>query len=89
MIDRTAASRRKIDSAGADQYVENMKRLTADIHAAQARDATRDAHLMKLLNEYRVYRASFTAQQLAMPAVWADTDGSARKSMEAQIDRLQ
>ena len=89
MIDRTAALRRKIDPAGADQYVENMKRLAADIHAAQARDATRDAHLTKLLNEYRVYRASFTAQQLAMPAVWADTDGSARKAMEARVDRLQ
>ncbi|WHZ29802.1 MAG: hypothetical protein OJF51_004604 [Nitrospira sp.] len=89
MIDRTAASRRKIDPAGADQYVENMKRLTADIEAAQAKDAARGAHLMKLLNEYRVYRASFTAQQLAMPAVWADNDGSARKTMEAQIDRLQ
>lgn len=89
MIDRTAALRRKIDPAGADQYVENMKRWTADIHAARARDATRDAHLTKLLNEYRVYRASFTAQQLAMPAVWADTDGSARRAMEAQVDRLQ
>ena len=89
MIDRTAALRRRIDPTGADQYVENMKRLTSDIHAAQARDATRDAHLKKLLNEYRVYRASFTAQQLAMPAVWADTDGSARRAMEAQVDRLQ
>jgi hypothetical protein len=88
-IERTAALRRKIDPTGADQYVENMKRLTADIHAAQARDATRQAHLTKLLNEYRVYRASFTAQQLTMPAVWVDTDGSARKAMEAQIDRLQ
>jgi len=89
MIDRTAAFRRKTDPAGADQYVENMKQLTADIHAAQAKDAARDAHLTKLLNEYRAYRASFTAQQLAMPAVWADTDGSARKAMEVQVDGLQ
>lgn len=90
MIDRTATLRRKVDPTGADQYyVGNMKRLTADIHATQAKDAARDAHLMKLLNEYRAYRASFTAQQLAMPAVWADTDGSARKAMEAQVDQLQ
>ena len=89
MIDRTAALRRKTDPAGADQYVENMRRLTADIQAAQAKDTVREAHLTKLLNEYRTYRASFTAQQLAMPAVWADTDGSARKAMEAQIDELQ
>ena len=88
-IDRTAALLRKTDPSGADQYVENMRRLTADIHAAQAKDAARDAHLTKLLNEYHAYRASFTAQQLAMPAVWADTDGSARKAMEAQIDELQ
>jgi hypothetical protein len=88
-IDRTAALLRKTDPSGADQYVENMRRLTADLHAAQAKDAARDAHLTKLLNEYHAYRASFTAQQLAMPAVWADTDGSARKAMEAQIDELQ
>jgi hypothetical protein len=89
IIDRTAALRRKTDPAGADQYVENMRRLTADLQAGQAKDAARDAQLTKLLNDYHAYRASFTAQQLAMPAVWADTDGSARKAMEAQIDELQ
>ena len=89
MINRTAALRRKTDPAGADQYVENMRRLSADIQAAQTKDAAREAHLTKLLNEYRAYRTSLTAQQLAMPAVWADTDGSARKVMEAQIDELQ
>lgn len=89
MIDRTAALRRKTDPAGADQYVENMRRLTAGIQAAQAKDAAREAHLTKLLNEYRVYRASFMAHQLAMPAVSADTDGSARKAMETQVDELR
>ncbi len=33
MIDRTSALRRKTDPAGADQYVENMKRVVADIQA--------------------------------------------------------
>ncbi|MFZ3015014.1 MAG: hypothetical protein WA045_15030 [Nitrospira sp.] len=89
MIDRTAALRRKTDPAGADQYVENMRRLTADLQAGQAKDVARGAQLTKLLNDYHAYRASFTAQQLAMPAVWVDTDGSVRKAMEAQIDELQ
>jgi hypothetical protein len=89
MIDRTAALRRKADPAGADQYVENMRRLTADIQAGQAKDAARGAQLTKLLNDYHAYRASFTAQQLAMPAVWTDIDGSVRKAMETQIDELQ
>ncbi len=89
MIDKTAALRRKTDPAGADQYLENMRRLTADLQAAQAKDAARDAQLTKLLNDYHAYRTSFTAQQLAMPAVWADTDGSALKAMEAQVDALQ
>ncbi|MEQ1847718.1 MAG: hypothetical protein ABL983_19295, partial [Nitrospira sp.] len=89
LIDRTAALRRKTDPAGADQYVENMRRLTADLQAGQAKDAARGAQLTKLLNDYHAYRASFTAQQLAMPAVWADTDGSLRKAMETQIDELQ
>lgn len=89
MIDRTAALRRKSDPAGAEQYVQNMRRLTTDIEAAHAKDSAREAHLTKLLNEYRAYRASFTVQQLTMPAVWADIDGSARKVLEAQIDELQ
>ncbi len=89
MIDRTAALRRKTDPAGADQYVENMRRLSADLQAGQAKDAARGAQLAKLLNDYHAYRASFTAQQLAMPAVWADTDGSIHKAMETQIDELQ
>ena len=89
MIDRTAALRRKTDPAGADQYVENMRRLTADLQGAQAKDATREAHLTKLLNEYRAYRASFTAQQLAMPAVWGDSNDLARQAMEAQIAELE
>ena len=89
MIDRTATSLRKTDPIGADQYVENMKRLIAGFQAAQANDAARDVHLTKLLNEYRTYRASFTTQQLAMPAVWVDTDGSASKAMEAQVNQPQ
>ncbi len=89
MIDRTAALLRRTDPAGADQYVENMRRVTADIHAAQRKDAAREVHLTNMLNEYRAYRSSFTVQQLAMPAIWADIDGSARKAMEAQIDELQ
>lgn len=89
MIDRTAALRRKTDPAGADQYMKNMRRLTADIQAAKAKDAAREAHLTKQLQEYRAYRASFTAQQLAMPAVSAETDGSARKVMEAQVGELR
>ena len=89
VIDRTAALRKKTDPAGADEYVENMKRLTADSLAEQAKEVAREAHLTKLLNEYRAYRASFTAQQLAMPAVWTDTDGSARKTMESRVDELQ
>ncbi|MFZ1805290.1 MAG: hypothetical protein WAU05_15280, partial [Nitrospira sp.] len=89
IIDRTAALRRKTDPAGADQYVENMRRLTADLQRAQTEDATREAHLTKLLNAYRAYRALFTAQQLAMPAVWADSNDSARQAMETQIAELQ
>ncbi|HSA87230.1 MAG TPA: hypothetical protein VLE46_13685, partial [Nitrospira sp.] len=56
MIDRTAALRRKSDPAGAEQYVQNMRRLTTDIEAAHAKDSAREAHLTKLLNEYRAYR---------------------------------
>ncbi|UVT17633.1 MAG: hypothetical protein H8K04_08920 [Nitrospira sp.] len=89
MAERTAALLRRNDPAGADNYMENIKRLTADVQAAQARDALRDAYLSKLLGEYRTYRASFTAEQLAKPAVWADPEDSARKAVETQIAAIQ
>lgn len=89
MVERTAALLRRNDPAGADNYMENMKRLAADVQAAQAKDAARDAHLSKLLSEYRTYRASFTAEQLAKPAVWADPEDSARQALEARIAGIQ
>ena len=88
-VQRTAALLRKTDAEGADKYIENMKRLAAEIQSAQARDTVQQAHLTKLRDEYRTYRSSFTGQQLAMPAVWTDTDGTAQKAMEAQITELQ
>jgi hypothetical protein len=89
MVERTAALLRRNDPAGADNYMENMRRLTADVQAAQAKDAARDAYLSKLLSEYRTYRASFTAEQLAKPAMWADPEDSARKALEARIATIQ
>lgn len=88
-VERMAALLRKTDVEGADKYLANMKRLAAEVHAAQARDAMQQVHLIKLRDDYRAYRDSFTGQQLTMPAVWADTDGSAKKAMEAQIGELE
>ncbi len=88
-VERTAALLRKTDKEGADKYVANMKRLAAEVQSAHVRDTIHQVHLTKLRDEYRAYRSAFTAEQLAMPAVWADMDGSAKKTMETQIDELQ
>lgn len=88
-VDQTAAMLRKTDPAGAEKYVHSMKQLAKDVETDQAKDGARDAHLAKLLSDYRAYRASFTAEQLAMPAFWADGNGSGRKALDAQIAKLQ
>ncbi len=88
-VDQTAAMLRKTDPGGAEKYVHSMKQLAKDVEADQAKDGARDAHLAKLLSDYQTYRASFTAEQLAMPAFWADGNGSGRKALDAQIAKLQ
>jgi hypothetical protein len=47
------------------------------------------AELEKQINDYKQYRASFSADQLKQPAVWADPTGAARKQLDARIAELQ
>lgn len=88
-VDRTAALLRKTDPAGAEKYVHSMKQLAKDVEADQAQDGARDTYFTKRLSDYRAYRESFTTEQLAMPAVSVDQDGSGRKALDAQIKKLQ
>lgn len=88
-VERTAELLRKTDAEGADKYVANMKRLSAELQSAHTRGAVRQVHLTKMRDDYRAYRNSFTSDQLSMPAVWADPDGSAQTMMEEQIAKLR
>lgn len=88
-VDRTAALLKQTDPAGAEKYLHSMKELARDIESDRAKDAARDAHFAKLMSDYRTYRASFTAEQLAMPAVSADPNGAGRKVLDAQIKKLR
>lgn len=88
-VDRTAALLRKTDPSGAEKYVRSMKQLAKDVEANQAKDGARDTYFTTRLSDYRAYRASFTTEQLGMPAVLVDQDGSGRKALEAKIKKLQ
>ena len=81
---------KKTDPAGADKMLADLKaqaeevaRLQKDVYPLAT------ASLEKQVKDYEIYRASFTAAQLAEPAVWGDTSGEGKRKLDAQIAALQ
>ena len=81
---------RKTDPAGAEKMLADLKaqaveleRLQKDVHPLTT------ASLEKQIKDYETYRASFTAAELASPAVWADTSGEGKRKLDAEIAALQ
>ena len=87
---KTYEALRKTDPAGADKFMasiaeqrEEVRRFQQDVYPANV------AQLEKEVKDYEQYRASFTAEQLRAPAVWADASGAGRKKLDADIAALQ
>ena len=81
---------KKTDPAGAERMLADLKaqavelaRLQKDVHPRTT------AQLEKQVKDYETYRASFTAAQLAEPAVWADPSGEGKRKVDAEIAALQ
>jgi hypothetical protein len=88
--ERAAESLRKTDPAGADKFVATVKETLAEFERRQRELVpARTAALEKQVNDARAYRASFTAEQLQMAAVWGDESGDGRRRLDARIRELQ
>ena len=80
----------KTDPAGAQKYMTEMEALLAETKRMneQVYPAT-TARLEKELNDYKTYRASFSADDLARPGVWSDPDGAQRRELDARIVKMK
>jgi hypothetical protein len=81
---------KKADAAGAEKMLADFKvqseevaRLQKDVYPLTT------AALEKQVKDYEAYRTSFTAAQLAEPAVWGDTSGEGKRKLDAAIAALQ
>lgn len=71
-IQQTYEMFKKTDPAGAEKFVASMKATAQEFQARQGEFARQTAALEQAVAEVARYRATFTAAQLAMPAVYAD-----------------
>ncbi len=81
---------KKTDPAGADKMLADFKSQSEEVARLQ-KDVypLTTAALEKQVKDYEAYRASFTAAQLAEPAVWGDTSGEGKRKLDAEIAALQ
>ncbi|HEY4366911.1 MAG TPA: hypothetical protein VGN07_06715 [Steroidobacteraceae bacterium] len=81
---------KKSDPASAEGYRVSMQDLVADAkHQREVVAPATTASLEKAVADYKQYRASFSADVLQQPAVWADVSGDAKRKLETRIQELQ
>jgi len=80
----------KTDPEGARKYVAEMEAMLADVkHNNEVVYPATTARLEKELNDYKTYRASFSAADLARAAVWSDPSGAEKRDLDARILKMQ
>jgi hypothetical protein len=79
----------KSDPEGARKYAAEMEALRAEVKRKNefVYPAT-TARLERELNDYKTYRASFSAEDLARPGVWSDPAGTEKRELEARIAKM-
>jgi hypothetical protein len=81
---------KKSDPAGADKFLESIKQTAEEQRRRQqVVMPARRAQLEKELADYRKYRASLTAEQLASPAVAGDPTGQLKRESDATAAKLR
>ena len=80
---------KKGDPAGAESYLASMREMADDVkHQREVVFPATTAQLEKAVSDYKQYRASFSAEVLAQPAVWADASGDGKRKLDARIQEL-
>ncbi len=80
---------KKSDPAGAEKYLVSTRATAAELarHQSDVGPAVM-RQLEQALAEVKRYRATFTAEQLAAPATWADQGGAGRKQLDTAARAL-
>jgi len=88
-MEKAAAAMRPSDPAGADRMLASVAETAREL-ARQQQEVypALTAQFEKELADVKRYRASFSAEQLRMPAVWTDVDGAGKRQLEARIREL-
>jgi len=84
-IPQTLADR--LDREG-QRREQSLAEWRKDLVRMNVPDAATTAVLEKGIADYKRYRASFSAEQLAQPGVWADVSGEAKLKLDARIQQL-
>ena len=80
----------KTDPEGARKYMADMEAMLADVkHNNEHVYPATTARLEKDLNDYKTYRASFSAEDLARPAVWSDPTGAGKRELDARLVKMK
>lgn len=89
-VQKTYEMLKKGDPQGAERYLasaketaDELRRLVADVYPAITRQ------LEKNVADTKRYKAGFASPELALPAVWGDVDGKAKKAFDTRIQQLQ
>ncbi|HEU5135797.1 MAG TPA: hypothetical protein VFU13_11680 [Steroidobacteraceae bacterium] len=80
----------RTDREGARKYLAQMQAMQADLkHRNEVVYPATTARLEKELDDYRKYRASFSAQELSRPATWSDASGADKRELDARIANMK
>ncbi len=88
-IQKTYEMLKKTDPAGAERFLVSMKEQTEETNRKwQTEYPATTAQLRKEVEDYKRYRASFSAEALQAPAVWGDPTGEGKRRLDARIAEL-
>lgn len=80
----------KTDPEGAKKYVSQMQSMLADIkHRNEVVYPATRARMEKEVSDYKAYRASFSAEELARPGSWSDSSGADKRELDARIVKMK
>jgi hypothetical protein len=80
----------KSDPEGARKFMADMDAMLAEAkHKNEHVYPATTARLEKELNDYKTYRAFFSAEDLARPAVWSDPTGAEKRELDARLVKMK
>ena len=88
-MEQAAALMRRTDPAAADKLLASIEQNRRELdHYQRVVLPPMTAQLEKEVADLERYRASFSAAELAQPAIWTDTDNKGRRQLEQRVREL-